>query len=170
MSSRDLEPELHLQELDPEMADRARLPVPMDLAPQPDPLTSWRVAAARIDSYLNALAVSMPSRQRVVQRILSRVARRPDWASGHRIAALAMTELHRWLARGEITDACSIEAIKASARPRMGLWLHPEDSSLDSPPVPRYSAPRMLRTAMVPSKLERNPLRAVWRLIRGETA
>jgi hypothetical protein len=149
---------------------RNALPVPLDMTAIHKPARQWRIARRRVEAYV--AAVDVPDAQRVglTREILERTARRADWARGAGVVPLAMEELHRWFAAQAGVGG---EGVKGSAAGRALFWFATQGGGAVHPALgdtdPRHwSFPEIRRTRMVPERIERRPLRALWQWLRGQ--
>ncbi len=144
------------------------LPVPLEMTAIVGPAPQWRMARTRVEAYLAALDVPAARRGDLTREILQRTARRADWARGAGVVPLAMEELHRWFA--DQTGAG--QGVKGSAAGRALLWFAAQapgtvPASLWDTTPRHWSFPEIRRTRMVPERIERRPLRALWQWLRG---
>lgn len=150
---------------------RNPLPVPLEMTAICEPARQWRTARGRVEAYLAAVDVPDAQRVSLTREILERTARRADWARGAGVVPLAMEELHRWFAAQAKTGVG--QGVKGSAAGRALFWFATDNPGSVPPALrdtdPRqWSFPEIRRIHMVPERIERRPLRALWQWLRGQ--
>lgn len=152
-------------------------------AMQPPP-REWSAAASGLRLYLQALGLRGRAGNRLLLAALSRAAAGAGRTSSPRASAAAMYALHRALAArqrgGGIAGAGSPGGtVQGSTGWRLAAWragLPERDGAGRGPErveeeVPLPSMPRIRRASMVPTRLDRRPLRralrSVSRRLRG---